>query len=200
MLLGAGAHVGHRQFQAVLQAVDTLVFRAVVHKGALDVLHAAHQFDICDKDDDTDHALQHRHHRVRRDKPAAQPGDKQGQHHKNPDGHDKGKYHHHRHEHALQLFPKHLVQPCLEFGRGFLLVVLEKAAGPGQGAHAQDHGVRETENTADKGQSQDLCLPGHTHVMILFHLNFPVRFADRDRVIRAVLHHNALDYRLSADS
>ena len=43
-------------------------------------------------------------------------------------------------------------------------------------------------------------LLGHTQIGILFHLNIPVRLADRNGVVIAVLHHNALDYGLTTNS
>ena len=64
-----------------------------------------------------------------------------------------GKYNDHTHEHALQLFPKYLVQPRLEPAGLGLLIILKKTAGPGEGPHAHYHGIYKTENTSYKGKT-----------------------------------------------
>ena len=61
-----------------------------------------------------------------RDEAFADMGNEQGKHHEYADGHDKGKYHHHTHEHALQLLPKYLIQPRLKLTGLRLLIILKK--------------------------------------------------------------------------
>ena len=125
----------------------------MVHKGPLDILHAGYQLDISDKNHNPDNALQYGHHCIGADEPPAYIGNKQGQHHKNTDCHNKGNYHYQCHEGALQLFAKYLIQPRLKFTGLCLLIVLKKTAGPGQGPHAHYHGIYKTENTSDKGKT-----------------------------------------------
>ncbi len=57
VLLGAFPHVVHREGHAVLDTVDALVFRAVIHEGAADVFHPGNQFNVRDKDRDADDTL-----------------------------------------------------------------------------------------------------------------------------------------------
>ena len=125
----------------------------MVHKGPPDILHTGYQLDIGYENDDSYYALQYGHHCVGMDESSAYIGDKQGKHHENANCHNKGKYHNHCHERALQLLAEDLIQPRLKFTGLCLLVVLKKTAGPGEGPHAHYHGIYKTENTSYKGKT-----------------------------------------------
>ena len=114
---------------AVLDAVDALMLRTVVHKGAADVLHPGNHFNICDKDRDADEAFQDCHDGIGVDDLLAGICDEQRQHHEDADGHDHGKYHDNRHKDLLDLLAEYLVHPQFQLTWLGVFIILEKACG-----------------------------------------------------------------------
>ena len=111
----------------MLNTVDALMLRTVVHKGAADVFHPGNQFDIRNKNSNADNALQDCHNDVGMDDLLAGVCDQQRQDHENADGHDNGKYHNNRHKHLLHLFSEDFVHPEFQLTRFRILIILKEA-------------------------------------------------------------------------
>ena len=174
----------------------------VVHKGAVYVLHARDCLDVEDKNQNAEYAFQNRNQGLVCENAAQKSRQKHGQQHENADGREEGKRHDDTHHHLHGLFAEDLLKEALKL-RGFLLFLLSFRVNlrrPVQRAHTEYHGIRKAEHAAHKGQSKERITIRETHVALPVHRNALIFAAHRAGVILPVLHHDAFQYRLSADA
>ena len=187
----------------MLDTVDALVLGAVVLEGTRDVRRAGNHFDIDDKEQHTDHALDEPEQRFVRQQRLQEAGDPGWEDHEEEHRDHEGKDHNDRFEHRLELIAEGPVQPGLELRRlllRILRVILEEGRAEGEAAHAEHHGIHEREDAADQRCLQEGMLIRHGDVCILHHRDGAIRLPDPHGIALAVPHHHPLDDGLTTDA
>ena len=192
---GLSAHVLHRQGQTGLVAEDGLVLRPVVGKDPLHLPHPGAQGQIADQNGQLQQALgqiPHQHGVGHQGDGGAQQG---GQQEKQPDGHPHAQNHRQGDEKGGGLVAAQLVlQPGLELGGLFLLVVLrEELGGVHQGGHAVVHGAAEAEHPPDEGPAHHGAAVLQRVQLLHLDLQLPVGPAHHHRLLPGAAHHDPLD-------
>ena len=203
VLLAGDGDIIHRQREAVLDTVDALVLGAVVLEGTRDVRRTGDHFNIDDKEQHTNHALDEAEQRCMREHRLQEAGDPSREDHEEKHRNHEGKDHDDRFEHRLELISEGPVQPGLELRRlllGILRVILEEGCTEGEAAHAEHHGIHEGKDTTDQRCLQKRMLIRHGDVRVLHHRDGAIRLPDTHRIALAVSHHHPLDDRLSTDA
>ena len=142
------SHVLHSQFQFVLNAVDALMLRTVIHKHSLNIFHLRDQQDIYKKDHKTKNAFQHRDHPGRCDETSEKACNEIRKQHKDRNRHTNGQCNRSSHKELLFLLCLKLLLLGLRLLLFFLLV---KAGGISQCLHAHDHRIYKIEHSSYKG-------------------------------------------------
>lgn len=203
VLLAGGGDIIHRQREAVLDTVDALMLRTVVLEGTRDVRRAGDHFNIDDKEQHTNHALDETEQRCMRQQRLQEAGDPGRKDHEEEHRDHEGKDHDDRFEHRLELIAEGTVQPGLEFRRllfRLLRIILEEGRTEGEAAHAEHHGIHERKDAADQRCLQEGMLIRHGDVRILHHRDGAIRLPDPYRIALAVPHHHPLDDGLTTDA
>lgn len=203
VLLAGGGDIIHRQREAVLDTVDALMLRTVVLEGTRDVRRAGDYFNIDDKEQHTNHALDEAEQRCMRQHRFQEAGDPGRKDHEEEHRDHEGKDHNDRFEHRLELVPEGTVQPGLKLRRlllRILRVILEEGRTEGEAAHAEHHGIHEGKDAADQRCLQEGMLIRHGDVRVLHHRDGAIRLPDPHGIALAVPHHHPLDDGLTTDA
>ena len=203
VLLAGGGDIVHRQREAMLDTVDALMLRTVVLEGTRDVRRTGDHFNIDDKEQHTNHALDEAEQRCMRQHRLQEAGDPGRKDHEEEHRDHEGKDHDDRFEHRLELIAEGTVHPGLEFRRlllRLLRIILEEGCTEGEAAHAEHHGIHEGKDTTDQRSLQKRMLVRHGDVRILHHGDGAIRLPDAHRIALAVSHHHPLDDRLTTDA
>ena len=203
VLLAGGGDIVHRQRKAMLDTVDALVLGTVVLEGTRDVRRAGNHFNIDDKEQHTDHALDEAEQRFMWQQRLQEAGDPGRKNHEEEHRDHEGKDHNDRFEHRLELIAEGPIQPGFELRRlllGILRVILEEGRAEGEAAHAEHHGIHEGEDAADQRCLQERMLIRHGEVAILHHRDGTIRLPDPHGIALAVPHHHPLDDGLTTDA
>ncbi len=196
MLLGGGADIVHGELLARLDAVDALVLSAVIHKGALDVVHQGDEQHVAHEKADAQQSLYQSQDHLIVDKHAQKVRYSVGNAHEDDQG-DK-----HRQDDCT----RHLCA-LLALGLGgllggeFLLIcrlLLEVGGGIHQRGHAHDQGVHKGDNAAQDGHLLGP-LWAQLHLLCV-HVNAAIGKAQGHCHLLVVAHHHTFHYGLSADT
>ena len=188
----------------MLHAVNALVLGAVIHEGAVYVLHLRNRLDVENENQNAEHALQNRNQRLARDDSLQKPREEHGQQHKNTDRKEEGKGHDDTHHHLHCLFAEGLFEKGLKFRGLFLRSALVAAridfGRPVQRPHTEYHRIRKAEDAPHKRQAQQRIPVRETHIALFVHRNAAVFPPHRAGIVLSVFHHDAFQNRLSADA
>ena len=203
---GTLQHVLHSQWQSVFHTVDTFMFRTVIHKCSLDILHSGDQEHISHKQCQLYKSFYYSNQEFRSPYLADQTGQYIRKKHKSS--------HRYYHRNSYRNVKKPL-ELLIFFGflcgtllfckllillRGFFIFLITCDLRRVHQAFRTYHKrIHKTYHTTDDGLLQKRMVSEGTFIVFYFQLDLLVRTAHCDRIFVLVAHHDAFHHGLSAN-